>query len=57
MENYLKGIQYEKQIKKHLLVNNNQVYLWNDIPLDIFIKSEIFENYHDITAVKSIYPI
>ena len=37
MENYLKGIAYEKQTKSTLLKINNQVYLWNEIPLDIFI--------------------
>ena len=47
MENYLKGLTYEKHIKTHLLTNNNQVYLWNDIPLDIFISSKIFENYEN----------
>lgn len=47
MDNYIKGIQYEKQIKKHLLVGHSQVYLWNDIPLDVFMESKIYENYHD----------
>ena len=47
MENYLKGIAYEKQTKSTLLKINNQVYLWNEIPLDIFIESKIFENYAD----------
>jgi len=47
MENYLKGIAYEKQTKLSLLNSNNQVFLWNEIPLDIFIESKIFENYED----------
>ncbi|AYV76285.1 MAG: hypothetical protein Terrestrivirus5_107 [Terrestrivirus sp.] len=47
MENYLKGIIYEKQTKSTLLKANKQVYLWNEIPLDIFIESKIFENYED----------
>src|SRR5438874_1643505 len=48
MENYLNGILFEKQTKTHLIMNGNeQVYLWNDIPLDVFIQSKIFESYED----------
>ncbi|AYV76193.1 MAG: DEAD/SNF2-like helicase [Terrestrivirus sp.] len=47
MNNYLKGIEYEKQVKTHLLKSNDQVFLWNEIPINIFIKSKIFENYAD----------
>jgi len=47
MDNYLKGIAYEKEIKEYLLKKYNNVYLWNEIPLDIFIQSKIFENYSD----------
>jgi len=47
MENYLKGIAYEKQIKSYLIIKNNQVYLWNDIPMNIFILSKIFDNYEN----------
>ena len=47
MENYLKGIQYEKQIKSEILKNNKQCYLWNEIPLSVFLLSKIFECYDD----------
>src|SRR5579872_79257 len=48
MDNYLKGILYEKQTKTLLILKgNDQVYLWNDIPLNVFIQSKIFENYED----------
>lgn len=52
MEHYLKGLAYEKQVKSHLIINNNQVYLWNDIPINIFISSKIFENYQDKLTFK-----
>jgi len=47
MENYLKGIQYEKQVKAEILKNHKQCYLWNEIPLSVFMSSAIFESYSD----------
>ena len=47
MENYIKGLEYEKQVQLYLLKSNSKVYLWNSIPLDIFIQSKIFECYRD----------
>ena len=54
MENYLKGILYENFIKTKLLETNEQVYLWNDIPLDVFIQSKFFENYYDKLKFRKI---
>jgi hypothetical protein len=45
--NLIKGTAYEKFTKTILLENNQLVYLWNDIPLDIFIKSNIFKSFKD----------
>ena len=47
MNNVIKGLLYEKHVKDELLKSNTCVYLWNDIPIDIFIKSNIFESYLD----------
>jgi len=46
MNNYIKGIQYEHQIKHYLISQGNKrVYLWEEIPMNVFIESKIFENY------------
>ena len=46
MDNIKKGFAYEKQIKT-LLMNSGykEVYLWNEITLNTFIKSKIFNSY------------
>lgn len=46
-ENSVRGYAYEKQIKAHLLTKHNMVFLWNDIPIDIFTRSRIFSSYAD----------
>ncbi len=45
MNNQVIGLNYEKQIKGFLMNNNKKVYLWKDIPMDVFVESKIFENY------------
>lgn len=47
MDNLIKGLEYEKQVILHLLKSNKLVFGWNDIPIDVFIQSKIFENYSD----------
>lgn len=45
MNNYNKGKQYEYFVKNHLLKSHQNVFLWSEIPMKVFIESGIFENY------------
>jgi len=44
---YKKGQAYEVQIRDTLLQENKKVYLWSDIPFDVFVESGMFKSYAD----------
>lgn len=56
MDNYLRGLAYEYDIKVLLLKVFKLVFLWNEIPLDIFLQSEFFKCYSDkLKLMRAIY--
>lgn len=45
MANKLQGDRYEKFTKSHLLKTYDQVYLWSEIPIEVFATTNIFKCY------------
>ncbi len=55
MDNYLKGIDYEYQIKRELKKKHKQVYLWSEIPIKTFINSRFFTCYRNKIQFRKRY--
>jgi superfamily II DNA or RNA helicase len=47
MNSVIKGSNYENDVLSNLLLTHEEAYLWNKIPLDVFIKSNFFKSYND----------
>jgi hypothetical protein len=48
MNNQIKGLLYEIQIRNYIINNlNKQAYLWNDTPISLLISSGIVGNHNE----------
>ena len=45
--NIIKGFSYEHYIKSQLIETNEQVWLWNECPVDYLIQAKIINSHNE----------
>ena len=49
MDNYIKGYQYEKQVKNYIINHlHKEAYLWSETPETILIENGIIGSHNDL---------